>query len=260
MSLESQAKLLRVLEEKEIRRLGGGCDIKVDVRIISSINTMPQIALQKNQLREDLFYRLSVTTIVIPPIKDRPQDIDLLTNHFIQKFNRTYKKKLQNLSPEVHEFFISYPWPGNVRQLKHVIESAISSIPPDRTEIRMHDMPHYLFDATTTYVGTLQGISVPSLAAPASPASPGTGSCTGFSSYCRRITAGHLTTGGPSAGNTVHDHRREGKAEDTGCSPANWRQYFQSGTPAWYQPAKAFLPYGKNTDPPLMGSRCFLFL
>ena len=65
MSLESQAKLLRVLEEKEIRRLGGGCDIKVDVRIISSINTMPQIALQKNQLREDLFYRLSVTTIVI---------------------------------------------------------------------------------------------------------------------------------------------------------------------------------------------------
>ena len=172
MSLESQAKLLRVLEEKEIRRLGGGCDIKVDVRIISSINTMPQIALQKNQLREDLFYRLSVTTIVIPPIKDRPQDIDLLTNHFIQKFNRTYKKKLRNLSPEVHEFFISYPWPGNVRQLKHVIESAISSIPPDRTEIRMHDMPHYLFDATTTYVGTLQGISTPSLAAPASPASP----------------------------------------------------------------------------------------
>lgn len=66
MSLESQAKLLRVLEEKEIRRLGGGCDIKIDVRIISSINTMPQIALQKNQLREDLFYRLSVTTIVIP--------------------------------------------------------------------------------------------------------------------------------------------------------------------------------------------------
>ena len=83
-----------------------------------------------------------------------------------------YKKKLRNLSPEVHEFFISYPWPGNVRQLKHVIESAISSIPPDRTEIRMHDMPHYLFDATTTYVGTLQGISTPSLAAPASPASP----------------------------------------------------------------------------------------
>lgn len=109
---------------------------------------------------------------MIPPIKDRPQDIDLLTNHFIQKFNRTYKKKLRNLSPEVHEFFISYPWPGNVRQLKHVIESAISSIPPDRTEIRMHDMPHYLFDATTTYVGTLQGISAPSLAVPASPASP----------------------------------------------------------------------------------------
>lgn len=161
MSLESQAKLLRVLEEKEIRRLGGGCDIKINVRIISSINTTPQIALQKNQLREDLFYRLSVMTIVIPPVKNRPHDIDLLTEHFIKKFNRTYKKNLQSLSPEVHEFFISYPWPGNVRQLKHVIESAISSIPPDRTEIRMQDMPHYLFDATTTYVGTMQDISAP---------------------------------------------------------------------------------------------------
>ena len=134
---------------------------------------MPQIALQKNQLREDLFYRLSVTTIVIPPIKDRPQDIDLLTNHFIQKFNQTYKKKLRNLSPEVHEFFISYPWPGNVRQLKHVIESAISSIPPDRTEIRMHDMPHGIFLMRLPPMSELCRVSLyPSLATPASPASP----------------------------------------------------------------------------------------
>ena len=88
----------------------------------------------------------------------------------------------------------------------------------------------------------------------------GTGSCTGFSSYCKRITAGHLTTGEPSAGNTVHDHRREGKAEDTGCSPANWRQYFQSGTPAWYQPAKSFsYQYTKKDAGSTADVLCFLF-
>lgn len=152
MSLNAQAKLLRVLEEKEIRRLGGSRDIKINVRIISSINTMPQIALQKGQLREDLFYRLSVTTIMIPPIKERPQDIALLTEHFIHKFNRIYDKNLQRLSPEVHKFFTTYPWPGNIRQLKHVIESAISSALPDQREIRMMDMPHYLFETDTATV------------------------------------------------------------------------------------------------------------
>ena len=124
----------------------------------------------------------------------------------------------------------------------------------------MHDMPHYLFDATTTYVGTLQGISTPSLAAPASPASPAPAAAPASPVTAGVSQAGHLTTGGPSAGNTVHDHRREGKAEDTGCSPANWRQYFQSGTPAWYQPAKAFLPYEKTRDPPLMDPVFFIFV
>ena len=158
------------------------------------------------------------------------------------------------------KFFISYPWPGNVRQLKHVIESAISSIPPDRTEIRMHDMPHYLLNATTTYVWNSAGYLCTIFSSSCLTCCSGTGSCTGFSrSLAARITAGHLTTGEPSAGNTVHDHRREGKAEDTGCSPANWRQYFQSGAPAWYQSAKAFLPYEKTRDPPLMGSRVFYF-
>ncbi len=152
MSLNAQAKLLRVLEEKEIRRLGGNCDIKINVRIISSINTMPQTALQKGQLREDLFYRLSVTTIMIPPIKDRPHDIDLLTEHFMKKFNTVYDRNLKELSPDVHEFFISYPWPGNIRQLKHVIESAISNALPDQREIRMTDIPHYLFETDTAAV------------------------------------------------------------------------------------------------------------
>lgn len=141
-----------------------------------------------------------------------------------------------------------------------MIESAISSIPPDRTEIRMHDMPHYLFDAATTYVETLQGISAPSLAAPASPASPAPAAAPGFSGYCRRIAAGQLTTGEPSAGNTVHDHRGEGKAKNLRCPATKRRQYFQSGTPAWYQPAKAFLPYGKNTGSTADRIPCFFIL
>lgn len=175
MSLNAQAKLLRVLEEKEIRRLGGSCDIKINVRIISSINTMPQMALQKRQLREDLFYRLSVTTIMIPPIKDRPHDIALLTEHFMHKFNRIYGKNLQRLSPQVHDFFTSYPWPGNIRQLKHVIESSISSAPQDQTEILMKDMPHYLFETGTATVEAFQQIppGAPANSVPVKNAAPG---------------------------------------------------------------------------------------
>lgn len=154
MSLNAQAKLLRVLEEKEIRRLGGSRDIKIDVRIISSINTMPQTALQKGQLREDLFYRLTVSTIQIPPLKNRPHDVELLTDHFIRKFNIIYGKNIQHLSEDAQVFFTTYAWPGNIRQLKHIIESAVSSAPSYQQEIRLGDLPHYIFENTTAYVET----------------------------------------------------------------------------------------------------------
>lgn len=162
MSLSSQAKLLRVLEEKEIRKLDGDTDIKIDVRIISSINTTPSIALQKGQLREDLFYRLSVNTVIIPPLKDRYGDIKLLTEHFIRKFNLKFNKNIKELSPQVSDFFKSYSWPGNVRQLKHVIESAINVTSQGEEEIRLSHMPHYLFESqTTSYVETFSRMKTP---------------------------------------------------------------------------------------------------
>ncbi|MFR6257734.1 MAG: sigma-54 interaction domain-containing protein [Anaerovoracaceae bacterium] len=163
MSLNSQAKLLRVLEEKEIRKLGGDSNIKVNVRIISSINTTPRLALQRGQLREDLFYRLSVNTVIIPPLKDRLLDIELLTEHFIRKFNGKFSKNIKGLSPEVYNFFMSYSWPGNVRQLKHVIESAINISDESSDKINLEDMPHYLFEnQSTSYVETFSHMKEPS--------------------------------------------------------------------------------------------------
>ena len=163
MSLNSQAKLLRVLEEKEIRKLGGNSNIKVNVRIISSINTTPRLALQRGQLREDLFYRLSVNTVIIPPLKDRLLDIELLTEHFIRKFNGKFSKNIKGLSPEVYNFFMSYSWPGNVRQLKHVIESAINISDESSDKINLEDMPHYLFEnQSTSYVETFSHMKEPS--------------------------------------------------------------------------------------------------
>lgn len=147
MSLNSQAKLLRVLEEKELRRLGGSSNIKTDVRIISSMNTTPSKAIKKGQLRQDLFYRLSVISIVIPPLVSRKRDIELLTEHFIQTFNKKYEKNIRGLDYETRQFFMTFSWPGNVRQLKHVIESAVNITPDNDALIHLKALPQYLSDA-----------------------------------------------------------------------------------------------------------------
>ncbi len=147
MSLNSQAKLLRVLEEKELRRVGGSSNIKTDVRIISSMNTTPSEAIKKGQLRQDLFYRLSVISIVIPPLASRKRDIELLINHFIQNFNKKYGKNITGLDNETQKFFMTFQWPGNVRQLKHVIESAVNITPPEEKLIHLKAMPQYLNDS-----------------------------------------------------------------------------------------------------------------
>lgn len=146
MPLDSQAKLLRVLEEKEYRRVGGSKDIETNVRIISSINTAPTEALAKKQLREDLFYRLSVVNIMIPPLHERKEDIPLLTAHFLNIFNAKLGKQAKILAPEVNSFFQKFSWPGNVRQLKHTLESALSLMDDDETVLTARHLPQYLFD------------------------------------------------------------------------------------------------------------------
>jgi len=119
-----QVKLLRVLEEQEFEPLGGTRTIKVDVRIIAATNRDLKEEIKEGKFREDLYYRLNVVSISLPPLRERSDDIPLLVDHFIEKFNRKTGKKIKSVSQEVMDLFLDYPWPGNVRQLENAIEHA----------------------------------------------------------------------------------------------------------------------------------------
>lgn len=126
MPLELQTKLLRVIQDGRVRRVGSSKTTDVDVRIISAINTDIRTVVDTKQIRQDLFFRLNVITLVIPDLSKRPEDIPLLVEHFIQKYNEKCNKYFNEVSKEVLEIFLDYSWPGNVRELEHAIESAIS--------------------------------------------------------------------------------------------------------------------------------------
>ena len=154
MPLSSQAKLLRVLEEKVVQHLGGTEQIKTDVRIISSSNIQVQEALSMKQLRPDLFYRLAVISICIPPLSQRREDIYTLANHFIATYNESFGKRVMGLDDEVVPFFLSFEWPGNVRQLKHCIESAMNFIADDEFNIKKKHLPPYILNqAVSNFTG-----------------------------------------------------------------------------------------------------------
>jgi DNA-binding NtrC family response regulator len=122
MSQKIQPKLLRVLQDGEIQRLGGSETIHTDVRIVSATNQDIGELIRENRFREDLFYRLSVVIIHIPPLRERPEDIRVLTDHFLSVFNSIYGKRLRSLSPEVADFIFRHDWPGNVRELRNCLE------------------------------------------------------------------------------------------------------------------------------------------
>lgn len=122
MPMELQAKLLRVLEDGIVRRVGGSKSFSVNVRIIAAMNERPSDALANQKLRSDLFYRLNVLMFELPPLRERKEDILLLTKHFIKLFNGHLDKKIQGITSELEALFLQYPWPGNVRELKHSIE------------------------------------------------------------------------------------------------------------------------------------------
>lgn len=119
-----QIKLLRVLESKEIERVGETKPRKVDVRVIAATNRDLIEGIRKGTFRKDLWYRLNVMHIHLPPLRDRTEDIPILASHFISQFNGLYRKKITSLSPEVLQMFLCHDWPGNVRELEHVIERA----------------------------------------------------------------------------------------------------------------------------------------
>ena len=120
-----QAKLLRVLEERRFRRVGGTKDISVDIRIVAATNKDLRAAVQDGTFRKDLYYRLQVVTITIPPLRERREDIPLLAQHFLEHFSREFKKRPPRLTPEVERLLVQYDWPGNVRELRNVIERAM---------------------------------------------------------------------------------------------------------------------------------------
>jgi len=125
LSLDIQAKLLRVIQEKEIKPVGGEKTIKIDVRIIAATNQDLRQSIAKKTFREDIYYRLNVVPIHIPPLRERKEDIPLLVNHFLKRFNRKREVPVTKVEPETMKLLMSYGWPGNVRELENGIERAL---------------------------------------------------------------------------------------------------------------------------------------
>ena len=135
--LETQAKLLRVIQERDFMRLGGMETIKVDVRIIAATNVDLRQMMEEGRFREDLFYRLHVISIQLPPLRDRKDDIPLLVQHFLEKYGEENRKTGLELTPEALDLLTEYDWPGNVRELENVIERAVVLTPGPRIGVEL---------------------------------------------------------------------------------------------------------------------------
>lgn len=126
MPKELQAKLLRVLQEKKIRPIGGNDRIEIDVRIMATLNQHPLKVLKNGEIREDLYYRLAVVNLHLPPLRERKGDIPILVKHFINKFNKRFNYYVKGITKKVEKIFCNYHWPGGIRQLEHTIEGAFN--------------------------------------------------------------------------------------------------------------------------------------
>jgi len=141
MPPELQAKLLRVLEERTLRRVGGRQEFPVDVRVLSSTNVNIETALREGKFREDLFYRLNVFTIALPSLRERPEDIGLLMQHFVAEFADSYDKTIRGITPAALARMRQHDWPGNVRELRNVVERAV--VVAHRDIIDVDDLPPF---------------------------------------------------------------------------------------------------------------------
>ena len=148
----TQVKLLRVLQEREFERVGGTESIKVDIRLVAASNKDLEKAIARGEFREDLYHRLNVFTIFVPPLRDRKSDVMLLADHFLEKFAREHGKQVRRISTPAIDMLASYHWPGNVRELANVIERAI--VVCDGNVIHAHHLPPTLQTAEAS--GTTQ--------------------------------------------------------------------------------------------------------
>ena len=156
MTLGLQAKLLRVLQENRVRRVGSLEEREISVKVLSSVNEDPHLAIESQRLRLDLFYRLAVVLLHIPPLKERRSDIPLFIRSFIDKYNQEFGRHVEGVSAEVEDLFEAYPWPGNVRELEHVIEGAMNVV-GERTIIGPTHLPSYVVQA----VGAIRAAFAP---------------------------------------------------------------------------------------------------
>jgi DNA-binding NtrC family response regulator len=153
MPIALQPKLLRILEDGRARRIGGTKENQFDVRVLAATNRSPASAIQDGRLREDLFYRLNVFDVVVPPLRERPEDIPLLCQHFIREFNRKHGTAVEGPRKETLEALARYDWPGNVRELRNVMERGVV-VARDRWLEPAH-LPPYIRGATTDARPTL---------------------------------------------------------------------------------------------------------
>jgi DNA-binding NtrC family response regulator len=125
MPMALQPKLLRILESGQARRLGGSRELRFDVRVLAATNRAPAQAIRDGRLREDLFYRLNVFELVIPPLRERTEDIPLLAQHFVREMNRKHRTTVEGVAEEARDLLVAHAWPGNVRELRNVVERAV---------------------------------------------------------------------------------------------------------------------------------------
>jgi two-component system response regulator AtoC len=144
MHINMQSKFLRVLEDQTFRRVGGVKDISVNVQVVASTNRNLETAVNEGKFREDLYYRLSVIPIIIPPLRERKEDIPALIEHFIQRYNVQFRKNVKGISPEGMKLLMNYSWPGNVRELKNAIERAMILV--DQDTIDVSELPIRILD------------------------------------------------------------------------------------------------------------------
>lgn len=144
MSMNLQSKLLRALQEKEIVRVGGNKPVDIDVRIISATNINLENAVKNGKFREDLYYRLYVIPIFIPPLRNRKEDIHALVVNIIRKCNQDFGRNIKGISPKVINILLDYPWPGNIRELENVIERAIINMKLNEYILEPYHIPEFI--------------------------------------------------------------------------------------------------------------------
>jgi len=135
----AQAKILRTIERKEVSRLGGKSTFPVDVRVIAATNRNPEELVSAGEFRKDLYYRLNVARVQLPPLRERKEDIPYLLQHFISRYNHRFTRQVEGFSDEALNYLLNYSWPGNVRELKNVVEAAFINLPSHRISIM--DLP-----------------------------------------------------------------------------------------------------------------------